>query len=119
VCGGFEQFPHPRGLLGSGNDDHALPHRYPLSSCTPKIRECEPGSTLRLALETRVLDGRAMGRGRVRPLASFPDMYPGTAQKKQGKWPGKRFSAAARVLDFFVCLSQSFPPALEVMGNLD
>jgi hypothetical protein len=47
----------------SSNGDHALPHRYPLSTCTPNIRECEPESTRRLELETRVLDGRAIGGG--------------------------------------------------------
>jgi hypothetical protein len=31
MCGEFECFPHPRGLFGSGNGDHALPYRYPLS----------------------------------------------------------------------------------------
>jgi hypothetical protein len=41
--GGFEYFPHPRGLLGSGHCDRALLPRYPLSLGTPYIRECEPG----------------------------------------------------------------------------
>jgi hypothetical protein len=53
--------PYPRGLFVSGNGDHALPHRYPLSTCTPNIRECEPWSAEGLALETRVLDGLAIG----------------------------------------------------------
>jgi hypothetical protein len=39
---GFEYFPHPRGLFGSGHCDHALLYRYPLSLGTPSIRMCEP-----------------------------------------------------------------------------
>jgi hypothetical protein len=41
--GGFESFPHPRGLFGSGHCDRAQLHRYPLSLGTPNIRESEPG----------------------------------------------------------------------------
>jgi hypothetical protein len=67
--------PRPEGY---SNGDHALPHRYPLSTCTPNIRECELGLAHRLALEARVLDGRAIGGQRVQPSAGFPDMYPGT-----------------------------------------
>jgi hypothetical protein len=41
--GGFEYFPHPRGLFGFGHCDCALLHRYLLSLGTPNVRECEPG----------------------------------------------------------------------------
>jgi hypothetical protein len=56
---------------------------------TFNIRECEPGSARRLALETKVLDGRAIGGWRVRPPADFPERYPGTRQKKAGEMAGK------------------------------
>jgi hypothetical protein len=70
---------------------------------------------MRLALETRVLDGRANGGWRVRSLADFSERYPGTSTKKAGE----NFSAAARALPLFVRLSPSPPPALEVTGDLD
>jgi hypothetical protein len=91
--------PRPEG---SSNGDHALPHRYPLSTCTPNIREFEPMSTRRLALETRVLDGRAIGGMRVRPLARFPVMYPGATQKKAGEMAGKTFQRGGRSASFCV-----------------
>jgi hypothetical protein len=72
-----------RGLFGFGDGDHALPHRYPL--CTPNIRECEPGSAHGLVLETRVLNGRAIGGWRVRSLAGFRDMCAGTRKEKSGE----------------------------------
>jgi hypothetical protein len=68
---GFAIIMYPRGLFVSGNGDDALPYRYPISTCPPNIRECESGSSERLALETRVLDGRVIGGRRVRPLAVF------------------------------------------------
>jgi hypothetical protein len=50
--------------VGFGKSDLALPSCYPLSIGTPDMRECEPGSTRRLALEARVLDDvRAVGWG--------------------------------------------------------
>jgi hypothetical protein len=38
-----------------------------------------------------VLDGRAIGGLRVRPLADFSDKYPGTKQEKAGEMAGKTF----------------------------
>jgi hypothetical protein len=98
---------------------------YPIAThyrqSTPNIsRECESGSEGRLALETSVLDGRAIGRWRVRPLAGFPDGYASTRvpyKKKPGKWPGMLFGTAGGALAFSVWLSQS-PPALKVTGDL-
>jgi hypothetical protein len=52
-----------KDLYSSG--DHALPHRYPLSTWSLNITECEHGSARRLALETRVLAGRSIGGWRV------------------------------------------------------
>jgi hypothetical protein len=75
----------------SSNGDHALPHSYPLSTYIPNIKDCEPGSARRLALETRVLDGRAIGGWRVRPLAGFPYRYPAIRQEKAGEMAGKTF----------------------------
>jgi hypothetical protein len=75
IYGGFcDNARNPRAE-GSSNGDHALPHRYPLSSCTANIRECEPGSVRRLALETMVLDGRSVGGGYARWL-----IFPGTSR---------------------------------------
>jgi hypothetical protein len=85
-------YPPPDGF---SNGDHALPRRYTLSTCIPSIRGCEPESTRRLALEKRVRDGRAIGGWRVRPLAGFQDMYPGTRHEKAWEMAGKVFSAAA------------------------
>jgi hypothetical protein len=95
--------PHPHGLFESGNGDHALAHRYPLLTCIlPKIVECVRGSARRLALEKWVLDGRAIGGWRVRPLADFLDMYPGTGHEKAGEMNGGKISAAAGALAFSV-----------------
>jgi hypothetical protein len=77
-------------------------------------------STRRLALEIRALDGRAIGGRRVQPLLSdFPERHTGIRHKKPGECPCKLFSAAARVLVFFVWLSCPPPPALAVTGDLD
>jgi hypothetical protein len=73
--------PRPEG---SSNGDHARLHRYPLSTCTHNIIECEPGTTRRLGLETRIFDGRAIGGWSVRPLVAFREWYPGTRQKRRG-----------------------------------
>jgi hypothetical protein len=91
-------------LFGYGPGDHAQPNRYPLSTCTPNIKECEPGLARRLALETRVLDERAIGGQIVRPFAAtrVPN------KKKPGKWPGKIFSSAAEALQF--CVVVLVPP---------
>jgi hypothetical protein len=104
---------------GSSNGGHALPHRYQLSTCTANIRECESGSARRLALETRVLDGRAIGGWRVRPLADFPDIFTGTIHEKPGKWPEKSFIAATGALALSVWQSWSPSLALQVTGDFD
>jgi hypothetical protein len=106
-------------MFGSGNGAHALPHRYPLSTCKTCIRECEPGLTRRLALETRVLDVRAIGGWRVRPLADFPDRYPGTRTDKAGEMSGKTFHRGGRSANFFCVVAWSTPHALEETGDLD
>jgi hypothetical protein len=82
MYGGFCDNVHTPRPEGYSNGDHALPHRYPLSTCTRNIIKCKPGSARRLALETMVLDGRAIGGLRARPLTSFLDMNPGTGQEK-------------------------------------
>jgi hypothetical protein len=61
----------PPRPFGSGKGDHALLYRYSLSLGTPNIGECGPGSARRLALKTRVLDGRANGGRRVRLKHDF------------------------------------------------
>jgi hypothetical protein len=77
-----------------------MPYRYPLLISTPSIRECEPGEARRLALETKVLDGRANGGRRVRPLADFPDRYPGTNIEKIGEMAGKTFQRGGKSAGF-------------------
>jgi hypothetical protein len=55
-----------------------MPNAPPLpniSTWTPNIRECEPGSALMLALEARVLNGRAIGGRRDRPCGSLCPPY--------------------------------------------
>jgi hypothetical protein len=61
MCGGFSDNIRTMRAEGSSNGDHALHHHYFLSTCTPNIRRCETKSARRLAFETRVLDGRAIG----------------------------------------------------------
>jgi hypothetical protein len=80
---------------------HALPHRYPLSTCSSNIREFEPGLARRLTLEASVLDGRAISGWRVRPLANFPERYPGTIQKKAGEMTSKTFQRRGKSASFF------------------
>jgi hypothetical protein len=98
--------PRPEG---SSNGDHALPHRCPLSICTPSIRECEPGSPRRLVFETRVLDGRAICGRRVRPLACFRGKYSGTKQEQTGEMAGKAFQRGGMNGSFF-CMVVLVPP---------
>jgi hypothetical protein len=65
-----------------------------------------PGLSGGFTLETSVLDGRAIGWWRVRPLlAGFPDGYASTRvpyKKNPGKCPGKLFGTAGGALAFFV-----------------
>jgi hypothetical protein len=64
-----------------------------------------------------VLDGRANGEWRVRSLADFPNMYPGTSTEKPRKCPGTLFSAAAGALVFLSGNLGPHPLALEVTGT--
>jgi hypothetical protein len=107
--------PRPEG---SSNGDNASPRRYPLLTCTHNNRECEHGSARRLARETRVLDGRAIGGCMVRPLTSFPDRYPDDKQRKAKEMTGKFFQHGGKSA-IFVCGILAPPPplALEVTGT--
>jgi hypothetical protein len=67
-----------------------------LSLGTPNIRECGPGQAWMLALETRVLDGRANGGWRVMSLADFTDRYPGTCTKKAEDTAGINFQRGGK-----------------------
>jgi hypothetical protein len=80
-------------------------------------------STRRLALETRVLDGRANGEWRLWSLADFPNRFPGTNTEKAGEMAGKLFSAAAtaeqRCLFLSGILVPPSPLALQVTGDVE
>jgi hypothetical protein len=66
------------------------------------------GQARRLALETRVLDGRANGEWRVRSLADFQDMYMGNITGKAGELAGETFQRGGRSASIF-CLAVSVP----------
>jgi hypothetical protein len=95
------RIPRPEG---SSNGFHALHHRYHVSTWAPNIRECEPGSARRIVLETRVLDGRAIGGWRIWLLAGFPDKYQGTKQEKAGEMAGKSFQRGGMSASSFYML---------------
>jgi hypothetical protein len=114
IYGGFcdkVRTPRPEG---STNGDHALPHHYPLSTCTPNSRECEQGSSRRLTPETRVLDGRAIGGWTVRPRYGFFRQVPGYRIEKN-----QIFDQDGRSTRSFCFVVLPPPPALKVTGDLD
>ena len=56
----------------------------------------------------------------VRPQAGLTDKYPGTRQRKnRGNERGKFRRGGRSASFFYVCVSRSPPPALEVTGDLD
>jgi hypothetical protein len=66
----------------------------------------------RLSLETRVLDGRAIGGWPARPVASFLDMYSSTKHEKAGEMAGKNFQTGGRSGSFLcvvVLVSPTYP----------
>jgi hypothetical protein len=71
-----------------------------------------------LALETRVLDGRAIGRRRLRLSTGFPDMYPGTKQEEAGEMAGKAFQRGGRSASF-CCVVVLVPPPTYPRGEGD
>jgi hypothetical protein len=80
---GFDYLPMPFWIRPFNG---APLHRYPLSLGTYDVREYGHGQARRLALETRVVDGRANGGWRVQSLADFLDMYIGiTITKSAGE----------------------------------
>jgi hypothetical protein len=99
----------------AGADGHASAPPSKAAAAAP------PAGNRKLALETRVLDGRAIGGWRVRPQAGFPDMYPSTKQRKYGEMAGKAFQRGGTGASFFcvVVLVHFPPPALEVTRDLD
>jgi hypothetical protein len=65
------------------------------------------------ASETRVLDGRAIGGPRVRPLACFLDMYPGTKQEKDGEMVEKTFQRGGKSV-VFISLATSMQYSVQL-----
>jgi hypothetical protein len=71
--------------------------------------------------QQRMLGGRAIKGGRVRAQVGLSDRYPGTRHRKimRGNERGKFRRGGRSASFFYVSVSRSPPPALEVTGDLD
>jgi hypothetical protein len=67
--------------------------------------------------KSRVLDGRAIGGWRVRPLVGFPDRYSGTRQEEATVMAGTTFQPSGRSVSFFCVVVSVLPKCLRGDGG--